>query len=67
MATEDENLNASGQFSFRGIDYVIFMTVDKDGNSFTIEVQDSLTVDHWGGTFDVECKSENLFILPTHI
>lgn len=54
MATEDENLNASGQFSFRGIDYVIFMTVDKDGNSFTIEVQDSLTVDHWGGTFDVE-------------
>ena len=63
MAAEEENLNASGQFSFRGIEYVIFMTAEKDGNSFTIEVEDSLTFDRWCGTFDVECKYKYLIYL----
>lgn len=54
MAADEENLNASGQFSFRGIEYVIFMTSDKDRESFTVEVEDKLTFDHWEGTFDVD-------------
>ena len=40
---------------FRGVEYVVTMSVDSEREVLSLEVEDRLTADQWTGQFDAKC------------
>ena len=65
MTDMEDETTVSAPYIFRGIEYIVNMTV-QDGIGLCVEVEDKLTADQWRADFDSACKSGLVayFVVP---
>ncbi|XP_032237227.2 centrosomal protein CCDC61 isoform X2 [Nematostella vectensis] len=51
---EEPTQTTTTRHVLRGIEYVLALTINKEENIFTLEVEDRLTADRWTGQFDTK-------------
>ena len=50
----EDDTTVVATYIFRGVEYVLTMNIE--GNTLVLEVEDKMTADQWKGTFDAACE-----------
>jgi len=53
----NQNYRVTGEYIFRGIEYLVTIQTLNNGTTLCIEVEDKVTADQWRGTFEASCNS----------